>query len=151
MIDETRNILVATGMPWVIENVADAPLGQKYGYIMLCGWSLAELPIYRHRFFESNVPMLAPSHRPHPEIIYPGSKLGSRYSQGNSIVGAFGFTKTVPRSYGPFVSVVGHDGTRNFPKAKAAMGIDWMSKRELTQAIPPAYTEYVGKYLIKAY
>lgn len=150
LIDATRQVLVATGKPWVIENVADAPLGQEYGYIMLCGWSLAEMPIYRHRLFESNVAMLAPSHRPHPEIIYPGSKLGSRYSQANSVVGAFGYTRKVPRSYGTFVSVVGHDGTRNFPKAKEAMGVDWMNKQELTQAIPPAYTEYVGKYLIKA-
>ena len=150
LIEVTRNILVATGKPWVIENVADAPLGQEYGYIMLCGWSLAELPIYRHRLFESNVPMLAPSHRPHPEIIYPGGKLGSRYSQANTVCGAFGYTKTVPRSYGTFVSVVGHDGTRNFPKAKEAMGIDWMTKEELTQAIPPAYTEYIGKYLMQS-
>uniref|UniRef100_A0A6M3KL99 Putative methyltransferase n=1 Tax=viral metagenome TaxID=1070528 RepID=A0A6M3KL99_9ZZZZ len=150
LIEDTRNILVATGKPWVIENVADAPLGQEYGYIMLCGWSLAELPIYRHRLFESNVAMLAPSHRPHPEIIYHGGKLGSRYSQANMVCGAFGYTKKVSRSYGTFVSVVGHDGTRNFPKAKEAMGIDWMTKGELTQAIPPAYTEYIGQFLMQA-
>lgn len=150
LISVTRQLLVATGKPWVIENVADAPLGQEYGYIMLCGWSLAEMPIYRHRLFESNVPMFAPSHRPHPEVIYPGGKLGSRYSQANSACGAFGYTKTVPRSYGTFVSVVGHDGTRNFPKAKEAMGVGWMTKEELSQAIPPAYTEYIGKYLMQA-
>ncbi len=149
LIEATRRILGATGKPWVIENVADAPLGQEYGYIMLCGWSLAEMPIYRHRLFESNVAMLAPSHRPHPEIIYPGGKLGSRYSQANTVTGAFGYTGKVPRSYGTFVSVVGHDGTRNFPKAKEAMGIDWMTKQELTQSIPPAYTEYIGRYLIE--
>jgi len=148
LIEATRNILVATGKPWVIENVAEAPLGQEYGYIMLCGWSLAELPIYRHRLFESNVAMLAPSHRPHPGIIYPGGHLNRRYSKSGGI-GVFGFTKGVPRSYGTFVSVVGHDGTANFPKAKEAMGIDWMTKEELTQAIPPAYTEYIGKYLMK--
>ncbi len=150
LIGATRAILVATGKPWVIENVADAPLGQEYGYIMLCGWSLAEMPIYRHRLFESNVALLAPAHRPHPEVIYPGRKLGSRYSLANSVCGAFGFTKTVPRSYGTFISVVGHDGTRNFPRAKEAMGINWMDKYELTQAIPPAYTEYIGKYLLEA-
>ena len=116
---------------------------------MLCGWSLAELPIYRHRLFESNVAMLAPSHRPHPSVIYPGGKLGSRYHQTNEVMGIFAYTKGVPRSYGTFVSVVGHDGTREFPKAKEAMGIDWMTKDELTQAIPPAYTEYIGKYLIR--
>ena len=149
LIEDTRNILVATGKCWVIENVAEAPLGQEYGYIMLCGWSLAELPIYRHRLFESNVAMLAPSHRPHPGVIYPGGHLNRRYSKSGG-VGIFGFTKGVPRSYGTFVSVVGHDGTSNFPKAKEAMGIDWMNKQELTQAIPPAYTEYIGKYLMKA-
>lgn len=150
LIEDTRRRLVATGKPWVIENVADAPLGQEYGYIMLCGWSLCELPIYRHRLFESNVAMLAPAHRPHPEVIYPGGKLGSRYSQANTVCGAFGYTKGVPRSFSTFVSVVGPDGTRNFPKAKEAMGIDWMTKAELTQAIPPAYTEYIGKYLLEA-
>lgn len=148
LIEDTRSILVATGKPWVIENVADAPLGQEYGYIMLCGWSLCELPIYRHRLFESNIAMLAPSHRPHPSVIYPGGKLGSRYHQTEEVMGIFGFTRKVPRSYGTFVSVVGHDGTRNFPKAKEAMDIDWMTNEELTQAIPPAYTEYIGKYLL---
>ena len=49
LIDDIRTILIATGLPWVIENVADAPLGQKFSYIVLCGWSLAEMPIYRHR------------------------------------------------------------------------------------------------------
>ena len=148
LIEITREILETTSKPWIIENVADAPLGQKYGSIMLCGWSLAELPIYRHRLFESNVAMMAPSHRPHPEVIYPGGKLGSRYSQANTVCGAFGYTKTIPRSYGTSISVCGHDGTRNFPKAEEAMGIDWMTKYELTQAIPPAYSEYVGKYLL---
>jgi len=148
LIEATRKLLVATGKPWVIENVADAPLGQEYGYIMLCGWSLAELPIYRHRLFESNVAMLAPAHRPHPAVIYPGGHLNRRYSKSGGI-GVFGFTKGVPRSYGTFVSVVGYDGTANFPKAKEAMGIDWMTKEELTQAIPPAYTEYIGKYLME--
>ena len=137
LIEATRELLVVTGKPWVIENVADAPLGQKYSYIMLCGWSLAELPIYRHRLFESNVAMLAPGHRRHPAVIYPGRHLG-----------VFGFTKGVPRSYGTFVSLVGHDGTRNLPKAKEALGIDWMTGLELTQAIPPAYTHYVGLYLL---
>ena len=148
LIEATRQVLVATGKAWVIENVADAPLGQEYGYIMLCGWSLAELPIYLHRLFESNVAMLAPAHRPHPSIIYPGGKLGSRYHQTDEVMGVFPYTKGVPRSYGTFISVVGHDGTRNFPKAKEAMGIDWMTKEELTQAIPPAYAEYIGKYLM---
>ena len=30
------------------------------------------------------------------------------------------------------------------------MGINWMTRAELTQAIPPAYTEYIGKYLMEA-
>ncbi len=150
LIENTRELLVATGKPWVIENVADAPLGREYGYIMLCGWSLAGLPLYRHRLFESNIGMLAPPHQKHPSVIYPGGKLGSRYHQTDEVTGVFGFTKGVQRSYGTFVSVVGHDGTRDFPKAKEAMGIDWMNKQELTQAIPPAYTEHIGKYLMEA-
>ncbi len=145
LINDIRIRFVSTDKLWIIENVADAPLGQTFGSIILCGWSLAELPIYRHRLFECNFPILAPGHRPHPAVIYPGGHLNRRYSKSGGI-GIFGFTKGVPRSYGTFVS----DGTANFPKAKEAMGIDWMSKNELTQAIPPAYTEFIGKYLMQA-
>lgn len=148
LIDPTRERLITTDKPWVIENVADAPLGKEYWCVMLCGWSLCGLPLYRHRLFETNIAILVPPHQPHPSVIYPGGKLGSRYHQTDEVMGVFGYTKGVPRSHGTFVSVVGHDGTRNFPKAKEAMGIDWMSKQELTQAIPPAYTEYIGKQLI---
>lgn len=148
LIEPIRERLVAMGKPWVIENVADAPLGREYWCVMLCGWSLCELPLYRHRLFETNIAILVPPHRPHPAVIYPGGHLNRRYSKSGGI-GIFGSTKGVPRSYGTFVSIVGHDGTREFPKAKEAMGIDWMTKQELTQAIPPAYTEYIGKYLIK--
>lgn len=55
---------------------------------------------------------------------------------------------------GDYVMVVGHASKKrlyeDYRKWPEAMGIDFMTKKELTQAIPPAYTEYIGKFLLKA-
>lgn len=131
LIDATRAALEATGKPWVIENVEDAPLRSG---ITLCGASFG-LKVYRHRRFESNILLLAPPHRPHQHTIGHGHLINTRMS--GSGVGENGF-----------VTVAGH--RYPFAAGCAAMGIDWMTKAELNQSIPPPFTEYVGRQLIAA-
>jgi DNA (cytosine-5)-methyltransferase 1 len=76
--------------------------------------------------------MLAPLHTPHP----PGSTTNSKGDYSSFAKGA------------THISVAGHNFSRQ--DAVIAMEIDWMSKHGLAQAIPPAYTEYIGGYLMQA-
>lgn len=125
LIDRMRERLDASGVPWIIENVEDAPL---LNGVTLCGLMFG-LKVYRHRGFESNLVLLAPPHQKHTEVIGAGRMLNDR-QRGNA---------------DGFVSLVGKD-----PRGGAAMGIDWMTRDELAQAIPPAYTEHLGRQLLAA-
>lgn len=129
-IPETRDLLVASGRPWVMENVVGAPLRNPF---MLCGtmFGLATgdgAELRRHRLFETNwfiglVPMC--QHSGAPTITVTG-----QVAQQN---------------------VVQNKVRRVFPapEARRAMGIDWMAMPELSQAIPPAYTKFIGERLIQ--
>jgi DNA (cytosine-5)-methyltransferase 1 len=95
--------------------------------LLLCG-TMFGLRTYRHRYFESSVLLMALEHPRHTVR-----------------------TSTRKRKAGwesaLFVSVTGHIGSYC---GSRAMDIDWMSGKELSQAIPPAYSEYVGGWLFKA-
>lgn len=130
LIDPVRAALHELGLPFVIENVEDAPLDPS---IVLCG-RMFGLPLYRHRRFELSHWMLAPGHPRHEEVIFKGRLLNSRYSSNGSGV----------------IGVVGNTSGVRIEHARRAMGIDWMARDELTQAIPPAYTEFVGQQLLQA-
>lgn len=136
LIDPTRDALRATGRPWVIENVERAPLDG----IMLCGLHF-DLRVYRHRLFESSVLLLAPSVHPrHPEVLFPG-RAKSRDGVLRPKVGLN------YRAAGACLSIAGHSSGATVAKMSVAMGINWMRRCDLTQAIPPAYTEYIGRQL----
>lgn len=122
LIGPVRNLLVATNKPWVIENVPNSPLLNP---IVLCGTMFPELRTFRHRLFESNVPLVAPPHPPHPKGM---PKTGRQ-----------------PNADG-WMSLAGH--FPNLPAARRAMGMEWGDTYGIAQAIPPAYTEYIGKQLI---
>lgn len=108
---------------WVIENVPNAPLRKD---LILCGQQFS-LPIYRHRVFESNKELIAPPICTHP---YATRQPWSGYQLLENGV----------------ITVVGH--TYRLAEGRQAMGIDWMKTREeLNEAIPPAYTEFIGKQL----
>ena len=122
MLAETRRRLAASGLSWAIENVPGAMMRPDY---VLCG-SHFGLPIRRHRWFETS---------------WQGFDLIScDHSQ-------------------PIHGVYGHSHGRNgaapgmlpsgLAEWSAAMGIDWMNTAELAEAIPPAYTEYIGGHLIE--
>lgn len=137
LIEPTREYLVATGKPYVIENVMDAPLRGAW----LCG-RMFDLPLYRHRRFETNWRFIPPFHRKHGVVIGRGRMVNDRGKgtlNAGSAKGAWGTKQGV-------VTVAGGQ----FLKAdgEAAMGIDWMSKPGLKEAIPPVMTEYIGRQLL---
>lgn len=118
-IPAIRERLIVSGKPYIIENVVGAPLISP---LTLCG-TMFGLKVFRHRLFESNLPLMG---------------------YGCSHKGKIGF--------GPddFCTVAGHggNGKASLKAWREAMGIDWMTKDELTQAIPPAYSEYLGRQVI---
>ena len=154
LIPQTRFWLETLGLPFVIENVGGARKALR-NPMMLCGADFG-LKVYRHRFFESNVLLLAPHHVPHddntPRAGHGVSEKGfiSITSGGKDLT-----VKHNPKrrsgTYGVsskgFVSIAGHFSGINY--CRFAMGIEWMTGRELAQAIPPAYTEYVGRQLMQ--
>lgn len=133
LIATTRNALKKSGKPYVIENVVSAPLITP---ITLCG-SMFGLDVRRHRLFESNVELTQPScdHSIWKPNRYPGGRSRER---GHARVLCRG-TVEVGRWNIPIVT------------QKKAMGIDWISDlRMLSESIPPAYTEFIGKQLIRS-
>lgn len=122
MIGDVRILLRTIGLPYVIENVEGAPLIDP---VMLCGRSFG-LELYRHRLFESNVPMQKVGHPVHD---IPASKAGHWKP-------------------GTIMSVAGH--VSPVSEARRVMGIDWYTTRDqLVEAIPPAYTEWIGRQLLQ--
>jgi DNA (cytosine-5)-methyltransferase 1 len=131
LIEPTRELLKATGLPYIIENVPGAPLENPF---RLCG-EMFGLNVIRHRNFETNFPVLVPVHRPHRKPIQRLAKDGSG--------------RTVQRS--SYCTVAGHGGESDSFRLEdwqTAMGIDWTTRDELTEAIPPAYTQFIGERLL---
>ena len=128
LIAPVRTKLKATGKIYIIENVEGSPLIDP---ITLCGSSFGLL-VRRHRLFESNVSLWG---KPCAHYIEVKDKPNlNRLHKGNSrVVGCYGHG----RGKGDTVELW-----------SKAMGIDWMSRHELSQAIPPAYTEWIGSQVI---
>lgn len=122
LIEPIRDLLEATGLPYIIENVPGSPLREP---VELCG-QMFGLDLYRHRLFETNWHLTAPSH---PEHTVPASRAGHW-------------------TPGTVMSVAGH--VAPVAHARRIMGIDWTTREELAEAIPPAYTELVGRQLLQA-
>jgi DNA (cytosine-5)-methyltransferase 1 len=152
LVEPIRQRLIESEIPYVIENVPNAPL--LVGSVMLCGTMFdlgipaANAELRRHRWFESNFPFLAPSCR----------------HMANRVCGVYGghgrdrrrtVTDVAKQGYSPqTVGVWGHaggksrrHGTQMFSvkERKEAMGIDWMTDYELSQSIPPAYSEFIAR------
>jgi DNA (cytosine-5)-methyltransferase 1 len=126
LVAATRAALDIIGRPYVIENVMSAPL-IKSRSIVLCG-GMFGLRTYRHRRFESRLDLVAPPHPKH--VIRTATKQRKKLWDE-----------------GWHVSITGDVGTYVGPEA---MGIDWMNGNELCQAIPPHYTEWIGRQLLAA-
>jgi len=133
LLTGTRGRLKANGAPWAIENVPGAPMSG----VMLCG-SMFGLhdgiyELRRHRLFETSFPL-------------PAMRCAHRLP----VVGFYGnHARRRQRT------VNGHPdhGQPDIPSSErmklvdALMGINWMTWSEANQAIPPAYTQYIGKYI----
>jgi DNA (cytosine-5)-methyltransferase 1 len=122
LVEPTRKLILESGKPYIIENVPGAPLVNP---VRLCGSSFG-LKVRRHRLFESNLPLT-------------GSVCDHK-KQGRP-VGIYGSMKDeIPQ---------GGRTAHSMAEANEAMGIDWMIWGELVEAIPPAYTEYLGKQVME--
>ena len=132
----TRGYLDEIGLPYVIENVERAPLLNP---VKLCGSMFdggGTNDIQRHRLFETNWPLTAPGPCDHSIWIadrYPGGRSVARGGHSKALV-----RKTI------------EIGSWDIPleTQKWAMGVDWdVTVRELSEAVPPAYTHYIGLQL----
>ena len=125
LLPDTRNILSSIGKPWIIENVPGAPMRADF---LLCGCMFKLPRLRRQRLFETSwhgFALLPPCHHPDPIVTVVGHGIPSG---------------------SPYLGKV--DGKEYSRLARLAMGIDWMNRDELAQAIPPAYTEYLGGQLM---
>ncbi len=124
LVEDVRAKFEVSGLPYVIENVPGSPVVKS---IMLCG-AMFELRTYRHRYFESNIFLFQPHHPKHlVKAAGPG----------------------VIAKDNEFWCVGGHFGRKD--EAQKAMGIDWMTRqKEIANAIPPAYSHYIGEQLMNA-
>jgi DNA (cytosine-5)-methyltransferase 1 len=138
LIPATRAMLKASGKPYVIENVVGAPLSNA---VTLCGsmfgLGVGDAELRRHRIFETNFPMRQPKCA----------------HGGGAVVGIYGgHVRNRTRTIGVYGEGA-RDSRRKFDKGlpdftvedgRAAMEIDWMTIAELSQAIPPAYSEFIA-------
>lgn len=151
LLPEVLRILEATGKPYVIENVMGARYGARgltkrglAAHGLKAGWlcgTMFGLPFYRHRLFATNFLWLAPGH---PKHTRANGKVEKVTKTGTTEPG-YGLTQW---HNGAQASGCGIGHARGWRLATVAMGIDWMTRDELTQAIPPAYTEFIGRLLI---
>lgn len=129
LLGSTRDLLNETGIPWVIENVPGAPMRVD---LKLCGCQFGIKNLRRERWFETSWQAfsLMPSCNHDPAIPVV------------SVTGNGNPSWTRDR----FIEVYGR--TPKVADYREAMGINWMNRNELSQAIPPAYTEFIGTQLM---
>lgn len=133
-IPETRKLLRDAGIPYCIENVPGAPLKRC---LCLTG-EMFGLNTYRRRYFETSFLILAPE---------PGPRFGPKSKPGSvSVVGRpGGTTRNYRRGADGKIEWGDRVPLGRLADWAAAMGIDWMQGRELANAIPPAYAEFIGR------
>jgi DNA (cytosine-5)-methyltransferase 1 len=125
MLAKTRERLQQSGTPWVIENVPGAPMRADF---VLCGCQFNLPHLRRERWFEASWPInlhLLPSH--------------DHRAKSLSVVG-HGTPSWSRKNWGRCPTIA---------EWRAVMGIEWMTRDELSQAIPPAYTEWIGRRIIE--
>jgi DNA (cytosine-5)-methyltransferase 1 len=131
LIEPTRALLKASGLPYVIENVEGAPLENP---IRVCGTGLM-VDLQRHRLFECSFPVM-------------GVPCAHGRNAPNRFIGGRSRERGGPRVRVRNTIEIGR-WNESFEDQKRVMGIDWMTLEELSESIPPAYTEHVGHYLMR--
>jgi len=131
LVGPVREALQAWGGTYVMENVPGAPMPDA---VTLCGWAMGLTHIKRHRLFESNVFLMAP---------------GCACPKGDT-VSVFGHSGEDRRK----ATIAQHGAMRKhvpFAEVRSLMGVDWMTSRDdVSDAIPPAYTQFVGEQMLHA-
>ena len=162
LIQPTADALNEVGVPWVIENVMGAKLASGW----LCGHMFG-LPFIRHRFFWTGGWFwLQPPHPPHRGTVRNGRMLGARARDIVMIERQAVEQKTawnIRAGVQPRKGLEEHFASNAAQKtaanvghaagvqiAREVMGCLWMTREELTQAIPPAYTYFIGRQLLEA-
>lgn len=125
-VEIMRDQLEACGAPWIIENVVGADLKNP---VQLCG-SMFGLGVWRHRRFEMS----------HPPLMIPECN-HSLVPEPIDVTGTGGPFNGVRKAPGGGIS----RKPRNLAQAREVMGIDWMTRPELSEAVPPAYSQYLAK------
>jgi DNA (cytosine-5)-methyltransferase 1 len=127
LVAPTRELLKLTGLPWVMENVEGSPLIDP---VTLCG-RMFDLDVRRHRLFETNWALQPPAWPCRHKIWGPRYKSATGRRKDSRLT----------------IEVGSWDEPLELQKK--AMGVDWtITTRELSEAIPPAYTEYIGHQLL---
>jgi DNA (cytosine-5)-methyltransferase 1 len=169
LILPTIEMLEGLGKPYVLENVMGARHGAKglakrgiEAHGLQAGWlcgTMFGLPFYRHRLFATNWFWMAPGHPRHRVTIRPARTMAGRardfvFSDSEDKRGAASWpgrretpagTGLTTWQNGAQAEGVGVRHAKGWRLAAEAMGIDWMKQAELTQAIPPAYTRWIGE------
>ena len=190
LIPETRRRLVESGIPYVIENVPGAPLGETGCLIMLCATMFGLQTkdgtgeVRRHRLFECSfsIPLRPACQHNQPVVgVYGGHVrdrrrdvicIGGGKAMSGGMMAPKGATHRETMSVTgngmgqmgggrDVISICGHSGPGTFSskgqrrrtwtteQAREAMGIDWMPMSSLSQAVPPAYSEWIGRKAIE--
>ena len=132
LINPVMELLIETDLPWIVENVPGSPLVTRdtldgqYG-VELCGTQF-DLRVWRHRLFQTSFPVAAPiagcNHEAYPMNIY------------NS------------KSRRKMKALFGDTGVSETAMWVKEMGVEWMTQDEAGEAIPPVYTEFIGRQLL---
>lgn len=130
LIPAVRELLKKAGLPYVIENVEGAELSGNV--VMLCGTMFDGVRVRRHRLFEVHPPVL---------MLTPPCECRNGVMRGR-LVGHRVAGKVAPGRTKP--------PSRTESDRRDAIGVPWMQPREARQAIPPAYTEWIGRRLMEA-
>lgn len=121
LVEPVRQLLNESGLPYIIENTPGAPLIDP---VLLCGTMFPTLKVFRHRLFESNMELAVEM-----ECNHKGHEAKKRRNDD-----------------GDFFTVAGHHVGTN-AEWQNAMGIEWMKKAQLAQAIPPEFAYYLVKQI----
>lgn len=139
LVAPTRAALIASGRPWVIENVVGAPLLDP---LVLCGTEFdmrapdvdgVPLKIVRHRLFESNIPLVGNGGCRHDPTV----QTATVYGAGGGWTPAH---RDNPDRRGGYIPAT--------PVIQQLLGIDWMTKHEMSQVVPPVMAEHIGRQLL---
>ena len=171
LILPTMEMLEGLGKPYALENVMGARYGAKgltkrglEAHGLKAGWlcgGMFGVPFYRHRLFATSFFWLAPGHPKHkgvirkgppdPALPVPPGSFDKWRASGDPMAALMGKMATLGKwqnGNGAQATGVGVGHAKGWRLAAKAMGIDWMNRAELSQAIPPAYTQFIGRRLL---